>query len=138
MKQNLFFAVLILLNSSFTLYCASNPQPSQPATQHVQDDDEDGKVVLANVANILQGMGILSTDPYNPAVAGPAIAQIGISVVNVIIQAFKSMHIRGEITREQVEAYFQNFPDEIKMKLYAMLVAYADAMGAPITEPHAL
>lgn len=133
------FAFLILSNAPNTIYCTANSEkPSQPAAQQ-QDDDEDGKVIVANVANMLQGIGILSTDPYNPAVAGPVFVQIGMSFINILTQVFKGMHIRGDITHEQVEAYFKNLPEETKLELYAMLVAYADAMRMKrITEPRDL
>ena len=102
--------------------------PAQQAKPQAQDDDEDGQVVLANVANMLFNIGTISTDPHNLAVVGPSIASIGASFINIIAQVFKSMPHRGgaEITHEQVEDYFRNLPQETKEQLIALIVVYAD------------
>lgn len=104
-----------------------NPGRVKEESKPVQtDDDEDAQVVLANVANMLYNIGTISTDPHNPAVVGPSIAQIGASFINIIAQVFKGMPIRGEITHEQIEAYFRNLPQEVRDQLIALIVVYAD------------
>ena len=76
---------------------------------------------------MLQSIGMLSTDPTNPAIAGPAIVSFGASVVNIIVQMFKSIDIRGgKITHEQIEQWFRNLPEKTKIELITLLIAFAD------------
>ena len=92
-------------------------------------DDEDGTVILANMANMLCGLATVSINPHDPAVFGPGIAQIGISFINILAQVFKSMPMRGQITRHDIECYFKNLSDEVKIKLITLLLTYADLYG---------
>lgn len=99
--------------------------PSQPSAQS-ESDDKDGQVVLANVANMLGCIGMLSTDPYNPAVAGPSLAQIGISFINIIVQIFKSQGIDEEMTRACIYQWLNQLEDDEKMRLIHAFTSYAN------------
>ena len=106
-------------------------KPKEKPAAHVEDDDLDGQVVLANVANMLGCIGMLSTDPYNPAVAGPNLAQIGISFINIITQIFKAHGLDDEITRACVEHWFNALPEETKMDLIHLVLLYAEQIRHP-------
>lgn len=114
------------------------PKPKPAPVVVVEDDDEDDededeKVVLANIGNMLQSIGILSTDPANPAVAGPAIASFGMSFINILVQMFKGIDIRGgHITHEQIEQCFNNLPEKTKVKLVTLLILYAQEFHSHI------
>ena len=103
-----------------------NPQTQSSATAEIDDDDTDGKVVLANVANMLGCIGMLSTDPYNPAVAGPSLAQIGVSFINIITQIFKSHGFNEELTRAHIQTWFMELSDDQKTELINVFIQYAD------------
>ncbi len=107
---------------------ANQNQTPANASQNQQEDDDDfdGQVVLANVAHMLTNLGTITTDPYNPAVVGPGLAQIGVGFINIIAQIFKSMPQDQEITREHIASYFNNLPDETKVELTQLVMVYAD------------
>ncbi len=125
MKQLLLLSLLGLIASAqpIVIHTKKKPAPVQPTQD---DDDEDEKVVLANIANMAHSIGMLSTDPKNPAVAGPAIASFGLSVINIIVQMFKSVDIRGStITHDQIIRWFNNLPEENKLQLAKILLNYS-------------
>lgn len=131
MKQ-IFLLTLVSITLSahqpIVLHTKAKPQKEQhapAAAQAVDDDDIDGQVVLANIANMLGCIGMLSTDPYNPAVAGPSIAQIGVSFINILTQVFKSNGLETELTRTQIENWFENLSNETKIELIDLLLRYA-------------
>lgn len=126
------FANEKLANDNFFLRKKPKQEPvvqvAQPEdNDYDEDDDEDEQVVLANIGNMLQSIGMLSTDPTNPAIAGPAIVSFGASVVNIIVQMFKSIDIRrGEITHEQIEQWFNKLPEKTKIELITIMIAFAE------------
>lgn len=94
--------------------------PSAPSPNLSDDEDEDGKVILANFTQMLAALGIFTTDPYNPAVAGPALFQAATNVVNIIVQAFKGVEIRGTVTPEQIENWFNSLPEPTKTEIHRL------------------
>jgi hypothetical protein len=133
MKQ-LFLLSLISLSVSaqpIRLHLKSKPENPQSAAQAaIDDDDLDGQIVLANVANMLGTIGMISTDPHNPAVLGPGLAQIGISFINIVTQMFKAYGFDEEMTRARVEVWFMNLPDETKLEIISLLLDYAHQIRA--------
>ena len=102
-------------------------KPQEPVTQkESKDDDIDAQVVIANVASMLQSIATISTDPDNPQVVGPNIAQIGIGFLNILGQMFKSGPIRANDLHEEIGQYFDVLSDETKEKLIALVITYAD------------
>ena len=136
--------LLTILNGAIiaqpiVLRAKSKQQQNQVSAQSckVQEDDQDEKVVLANVANMLQSIGVLSTDPQNPVIAGPAIASFGMSVVNIIVQMFKSVDMRsGDMTQEQLIAWFNSLPEESKVQLAMILLEHVQTIDMPRTINH--
>ncbi len=92
------------------------------------DYDEDEAVILTNFGGMLAALGTFTTDPHNPAVAGPALFQAAANVVNIIVQAFKGIEIRGQVTHKQVEDWFNNLPDSTKIEMIRLLTAYAQTL----------
>lgn len=130
--MKIFLLLSCLVASTITAYdfleLRKKPKPAPVVVEEDDDDDddEDEKVVLANIGNMLQSIGTLSTDPANPAVAGPAIASFGMSFVNILVQMFKGIDIRGgQITHEQIEQWFKNLPESTQQKLVTLLIIYA-------------
>ena len=129
MMKHLFLLTLIGLTASaqpIVLHTKAKPQKDQAQEIEEEDDDEDGKIVLANVANMLGCIGMLSTDPYNPAVAGPSLAQIGVSFINIITQIFKSHGFDDELTRGRIETWFMELPNQTKMEIINLFIQYAN------------
>ena len=119
-------AASILAQEDFFLRKKPKPAPIIIEEDDEDDDDEDAQVVLANIGNMLQSIGMLSTDATNPAIAGPAIASFGMSVVNIIVQMFKSIDTRGgNITDEQIIRWFKNLPEQTQVDLITILMLYA-------------
>jgi|GEM_PF-3747933 hypothetical protein len=111
------------------------PQEKPVAVQEQADDededyndDEDEKVILANFGGMLTALGTFTTAPHDPAVAGPALFQAAANVVNIIVQAFKGIEIRGPVTHKQIEEWFNNLPDSTKIEMIRLLTAYAQAL----------
>lgn len=125
MKRLFLFTFLSICLSPSIQAHDKAPNTTQPSAQ-VESDDRDGQVVLANVANMLGCIGMLSTDPYNPAVAGPSLAQIGISFINIIVQIFKSQGIDEEMTRACIYQWISNLTDEERMDIIRIFTRYAD------------
>jgi hypothetical protein len=94
------------------------------------DNDIDAKVVLANVANMLGCIGIISTDPHNPAVLGPGLANIGVSFINIVTQIFKSHGFDDELTRARIETWFMSLSDETKKEIISLFITYANQVRA--------
>jgi hypothetical protein len=133
MKQLLIISLFSIAASAqpIVLHTKAKPPKQEPIQSAVQtaavedDDDVDGQVVLANVANMLGCIGMLSTDPYNPAIAGPSLAQIGVSFINIITQIFKSHGFDDELTRARLETWFMQLPDQTKKELISLFIQYA-------------
>ena len=132
MKQ-LFLISLISLNASaqpIVLHTKAKPQKEQiqTAQTEIDDDDVDGEVILANFSNMLVALGTFTTDPKNPAVAGPALLQAFGNVINIIVQACKGIEIRGPVTEQQVEDWFMNLPEPVRIKIVQLLFEYASSI----------
>lgn len=141
MKRIMLLTILngAIIAQPIVLRAKSKQQQNQVSAQSckVQEDDQDEKVVLANVANMLQSIGVLSTDPQNPVIAGPAIASFGMSVVNIIVQMFKSVDMRsGDMTQEQLIAWFNSLPEESKVQLAMILLEHVQTIDMPRTINH--
>lgn len=122
---------LLLCLSLYTLSIQSSNSTNNQATQSKPnqplDDDIDGQVVLANVAIMLNSLGTISTDPHNPAVLGPNLAQIGIGFLNIITQIFKNIPLNDEITDQHMEEYFSCLSPETKNQLLSLLLPSVNA-----------
>jgi hypothetical protein len=123
--KHLFFLFIFISNSVFANSIVPDNKTKPATTIPVESDETDGKVVLANVASMLGSIGMLSTDPYNPAVAGPSLAQIGMCFINIITQIFKSHGIDEEITRACIEQWFLALDDSEKTDILRAFTQYA-------------
>ena len=125
MKAILF---LIIALNGYSCCQALERKAAEPINQKEksEDDDIDAQVVIANVASMLQSIATISTDPNNPKIVGPNIAQIGIGFLNILGQMFKSGPIRANDLHEEIGQYFDALSDEVKEKLIALVITYAD------------
>jgi hypothetical protein len=140
MKQ-LFLLILVSLTASadpIILHTKAKPEKAQTqvAQTEVEDDDVDGEVILANFSNMLVALGTLTTDPKNPAVAGPALFQALGNVINIIVQACKGIEIRGPVTQQQVQDWFMNLPESVKVRIFQLLIEYASRVRAQHAGTH--
>ncbi len=138
MKQLLLLSLITIGASAQPIRIHLKKPKPKPAPVVVEveeeDDDVDGQVVLANVANMLGCIGMLSTDPHNPAIAGPAIAQIGISFINIVTQVFKNhgLDLDDQITRAHVQNWFINLPDQVKIEIINLFIEYSNNLRSHI------
>lgn len=134
MKQLFLLTLLSLTACAKPIVIRTKQKPQKEQTQAAQaaieDDDVDGQVVLANVANMLGCIGMISTDPHNPAVLGPGLAQIGMSFINIVTQIFKSHGFEDEMTRARIETWFIQLPDESKREIISLFITYANQVRA--------
>lgn len=124
--KHLFFLIIFISSSVFANPIVPDNKTKPAGALPAESDDTDGKVVLANVATMLGSIGMLSTDPYNPAVAGPSLAQIGMCFINIITQIFKSHGIDEDITRACIEQWFLELSESEKIEIIAAFTRYAD------------
>lgn len=102
---------------------AKKQTPQKQNTPHAtgnvqpQNDDIDSQIVLASVSTMLHSLGTITTDPYNPVVLGPNLAQIGIGFINIIGQIFKNLPLDQEITREHIQQYIDAMDNDTKNEI---------------------
>lgn len=135
MKKFFYCTILLASIHAQEKNTATGQTPAVSAQQNELDDDDiDGQVVLQNVASMLASLGTITTDPQNPVVLGPGLAQIGISFINIIAQIFKNMPEADEVTREHIALYFNNLPDQTKYELVQLVIEYALACRNGFTD----
>lgn len=119
MKHLLSFIIIINLFVSSEIIAKDHVKKPKPKPAVVvesddeDDDDEDEKVVLANFANMAHSM----TQFHDPATVGPALFSFFGSVFNIAMQMCKNMPIRGEITPEQIEIWFNSLSPETQQEI---------------------
>lgn len=134
MKQLLSFIMIIGLFGTSDIIAKKRVKKPKPKPAVVvqesdeDDDDEDEKVVLASFGTMAQSIAQLSTDPTNPAVAGPAIASFIMSIANVVVQMCKNMptRYREDVLTQVLEDWFNNLSPEAQQDLVKTILKLND------------
>ena len=122
--------IIVALTSASTF--TKRPPREKPVKPPKQElSQEQKQIILANVAQVMNGVCTIAQDPRNPHTIGTSIATMIHALINIIIEKLAKRTITIN-NSDSLEDYINQIADEISKEITEIIIAKKPLQGDKI------